>query len=56
MAQEFLNQSQVSPAVEQMRGEAVAQSMGTHLYRDSRSLQVFFDDARNASGRDPLAS
>ena len=56
MAEQLLNHSQVGAAVEQMRGKAVAQAMGTHFDFNARELEMFLDDARNAArGNAPAA-
>src|SRR5687767_12125440 len=55
MPEQFLNDPQISPAVQQMRGKAMPQSVRTHLDGDSRLAEVLLDDPRYAARGNPAA-
>ncbi len=53
MAEQFLDDPQVSASIEQMGGEGVTKSVRSHPKRYSGSPQVLLHNPRNTSSRDP---
>jgi len=56
MAEQFLNDPQVGPAVKKMRGKAVAQPVRPHPDMDASNPQALLHDPGHAPGRNPIPS